>query len=361
MIATLLSHRLPLIGRLAARTLLLAGLSLATAAGAGEFTFKISTLYPDGVVVSRLKQAGAEIEKRTAGSVKLKIYPGGVQGDDATVLRKIRTGQLHGALTQGGAMAPFYKDIQIYNVPLAFHSFEEVDYVRSRMDPLLQAELEKAGWVSFGLVEGGFAYILSNAPVISVDDLRRQKLWVPANDTASEQAAKSWGISPIVLPYGDVLTSLQTGAINAVTVPPTAALIMQWHTRVKFRTDVPLLYTYGLMTISDKYFAKLDPQQQKAVREVLGAAFADLDRQNRKDGLAAIATLRDKQGIQTVKPDAAQFAQWEQLAQKATDEVVGRGELSAAALTALRRNLADFRAGKPAAAGAAAKPAAVVR
>ena len=94
------------------------------------------------------------------------------------------------------------------------------------------------------------------------------------------------------------------------------------------------------------------------MREVLGAAFTDLDRQNRKDGLAAIATLRDKQGIQTVKPDAPQFAQWEQLAQKATDEVAGRGELSAGALAMLRRNLADFRAGKTA---AAAKPAAVAR
>lgn len=343
---------------------LLAGLVCTTGAAAGDFTFKISTLYPDGTaVVTRLKQAGADIEKRTGGAVKLKVYAGGVQGDDATVLRKIRTGQLHGALTQGGAVAQFYKDIQIYNVPLAFRSYEEVDYVRGKMDAQLRAELEKAGWVSFGLVEGGFAYVMSNAPVASVDDLRRQKLWVPANDPASEQAAKSWGISPIVLPYGDVLTSLQTGAINAVTVPPTAAIAMQWHTRVKYRSDVPLLYTYGLMTISDKYFGKLDAGQQQAVRDVLGAAFGELDRLNRKDGIAALAALEGKLGIQSVKPAAAQFAQWEQLAQKATDDVVARGELSASALALLRRNLADFRAGKggATAAVAPAKAATVTR
>ena len=179
-----MSRRPFLAGLLAAVT---AGLLCAAPAFAETVTFKISTQYPDGTrVVNRIKEAGADIEKRTNGAVKLKIYAGGVQGDDATVLRKIRTGQLHGALTQGGAVAQFYKDIQVYNVPLAFRSFEEVDYVRARMDGQMKEELEKAGWVSFGLVEGGFAYILSNAPVATVAELRQQKVWSPANDPASE-------------------------------------------------------------------------------------------------------------------------------------------------------------------------------
>lgn len=337
----------------------LAGLLVAGQVAAAPFTFKISTQYPDGTrVVNRIKQAGDEIDKATGGQVKLKIYAGGVQGDDATVLRKIRTGQLHGALTQGGAVAPFYKDIQVYNVPLAFRSYEEVDYVRSHMDSQLQAGLEKGGWVSFGLVDGGFAYVMSNAPVATVDELRRQKLWIPANDPASEQAAKSWGISPIVLPIGDVLTSLQTGAINAFASPATAAIALQWYSRIKYRTDVPLLYTFGLMSIDQKYFGRIDATQQKVVRESLARAFAELDRQNRQDNVAALATL-EKAGIKVVRPDAAQFGLWDQLALKATDDVVARGELSAGALAQFRKHLADYRAsaaGKPAA--PAAKPAA---
>lgn len=324
--------------------LLVAGFLVSAVAGAETITFKISTLYPDGTpVVNRIKQAGEDIGKRTGGQVKLKVYAGGVQGDDATVLRKIRTGQLHGALTQAGAVAQFYKDIQVYNVPLAFRTFDEVDYVRGKMDAQLKSELEKAGWVSFGIVEGGFAYVMSNAPVVTVADLRQQKLWVPANDSASEQAARSWGISPIVLPIGDVLTSLQTGAINAFAAPTTAAIALQWYSRVKYRTEVPLLYTYGLLTVSDKYFARLDAGQQKIVREALGAAFAELDKNARKDNIAALSTL-DKQGIRIVKPDATQFAQWEHLALKATDDVVARGELSAAALIQFRKYLGEFRA-----------------
>lgn len=322
---------------------LLAGVLLSGLAQA-ETTFKISTLYPDGTpIVTRIKQAGEEITRQTGGEVKLKIYPGGVQGDDATVLRKIRTGQLHGALTQAGAVSQFFKDIQVYNVPLAFRSFEEVDYVREHMDAQLAQELEQAGWVSFGLIEGGFAYVMSVAPVASVADLRQQKLWVPANDPASEQAARSWGISPIVLPIGDVLTSLQTGAINAFASPPTAAIALQWYSRVKHRSDVPLLYTYGLLSISDKHFKRLSPAHQQVVREVLGKAITALDQQNRKDNRDALVTL-EKQGLVIVKPSETQFDEWESLAAKATDDVVARGELSAAALQRLRAHLAAYRA-----------------
>ena len=58
-----------------------------------------------------LRQAASNIEQRTDGSVNLKIYPGGVMGDDKAVLRKLRVGQLHGAaLTSGGVMQP-YQDI----------------------------------------------------------------------------------------------------------------------------------------------------------------------------------------------------------------------------------------------------------
>ena len=161
-----------------------------------------------------------------------------------------------------------------------------------------------------------------------------------------------------MLPIGDVLTSLQTGAINAFASPTTAAIALQWYSRVKYRTDVPLLYTYGILSISDKYFAKLDAGQQKIVRDALEAACAELDHANRKDNIAALATL-DKQGLKVVKLDAAQFAQWEQLALKATDDVVARGELGAGALAQFRKHLADFRAGAAAAPKAAAAVAPV--
>ena len=97
-------------------------------------TLKISTLYPDGTaVVKALKPAGDTSGQETDGRVSLKIYPGGVMGDDRAVQRKIRVGQLHGQMAQGGAFAGAYADSQILNVPLTFNNYAEVDAARAEL------------------------------------------------------------------------------------------------------------------------------------------------------------------------------------------------------------------------------------
>ena len=97
---------------------------------ASAVTLKIATLSPDGSYWMQKMRAGSEeIEKQTGGRVSLKFYPGGVMGDDATVLRKMRLHQLQGAAVTSGALNNIYPDIQLYNQILLFQSEQEVDYV----------------------------------------------------------------------------------------------------------------------------------------------------------------------------------------------------------------------------------------
>ncbi|ASK34716.1 C4-dicarboxylate ABC transporter [Alcanivorax sp. N3-2A] len=307
-------------------------------------TLKISTLYPDGTaVVKALKSAGETIEKETDGRVSLKIYPGGVMGDDRAVQRKIRIGQLHGQMAQGGAFARAWPDSQILNMPLTFNNYEEVDAVREQLDPVIEKGLEEHGWVTFGLVDGGFAYVMSAKPVKSVQDLRDQKLWLPAADTASAEAAKTLGLSPIVLNIGAVLTSLQTGAINAFAAPPVAALTLQWYSRVDYVTDLPLLYTYGVLAIDKRHFGKLSEADQKVVHRVLDARFDDIDRDSREQNRAAFQAIQ-KQGLETVTPSDEQRAEWKRYADKATAELVREGQITQPMLDRLNQALSDYRA-----------------
>ena len=306
-------------------------------------TLQISTLYPDGTaVVTALKQAGDTIEQETDGRVSLKIYPGGVMGDDRAVQRKIRVGQLHGQMAQGGAFAGAYADSQILNVPLTFNDYGEVDAARAELDPLIQQGLEDNGWVSFGLVDGGFAYIMSANPVRSLDDLRDQKLWLPSGDSASANAADTLGLSPIVLNIGSVLTSLQTGAVNAFAAPPVAALTLQWYSRVDYVTDLPLLYTYGLLAIHKRHFDRLAEDDQAVVRRVLESAFDTIDRDSREQNKDAFQAVRN-QGLELVAPSDEQRAEWKRYADKATNELVEEGELSRDMLDRLHRILKAHR------------------
>lgn len=311
---------------------------------ASAMTLRISTLYPEGTsVVSALRAASDEIEKQTEGRVSLRIFPGGVMGDDRAVQRKISIGQLHGALAQGGAFSRFYRDSQILNLPIAFRSYEEVDHVRKTLDPAIRKGFRENGWVVFGPVDGGFAYVMSQNKVDSVDALRQQKLWLPANDSGSEKAARVFGVSPIMLSVGTVLTSLQTGAIDAFAAPPVAALTLQWHSRVKHMSEVPLLYTYGMLAISDKYFSSLAPADQKVVEQILSGAFAKMDRDSRQENLQAYQAIQ--QSLNMVAPTDEQLAEWRSYADKATTQLVADGEISKVMLDQLQGLLAEVRSG----------------
>ena len=194
-------------------------LNAATAA-----TYKIATISPDGLSWMKKLRAGVkEIESATDGRVKFKIYPGGVQGDDQTVLRKMRIGQLHGGALAAGSLTRFFPDLQIYNLPLQFQSYEEVDYIRKEMDQMIADGLAEAGIVTFAFSETGFAYLLTQEPVRTVADLKGLKAWIPDNDPIAAELIKSFDVSPIPLGITDVLAGLQTGLIDAYGTPSSCA------------------------------------------------------------------------------------------------------------------------------------------
>lgn len=298
------------------KRILLALLMLLPLTGAAT-TFKIATLSPDGSSwMQKFRAAAKTIRERTDGRVKFKFYPGGVMGDDKAVLRKIRIRQLQGGAIASGALSAIYPDSQIYNLPMQFRNLAEVDAVRARLDQRLLDGLKQKGFVSFGIAEGGFAYLLSQYPITTVAELRRHKAWVPDIDRMSREAIEAFDIQPIPLPMGDVLTALQTGLVDTVAAPPIVTLALQWHTQVKYLLDLPLLYSYALMIIDKRAFDRLKPSDQKIVHEVMGQTFREIDRQNRVDNEQAMTALR-QQGIEFLQPAPAAREEWESLAAKA--------------------------------------------
>jgi len=308
-------------------------------------SFKIATVVPDGTKwMKEIRKGAKEITQRTEGRVKFRFYPGGVMGNDASVLRKIRIGQLHGGAITGGGVSQIYPDGQIYSLPFAFKSYEEVDYVRKKMDRLILEGIKKKGFISFGLSEGGFAYLMSDEPLRTIDELRSQKVWVPEGDRISRTAFEAIGVSPIPLPLTDVLTGLQTGLINTVGTSPIGAIALQWHTRVRYLTDVPLLYLYGTLVVQRKTFEKLSLKDQKVMKEIMGKTFRIISKQNRKDNQGARQALQH-QGIKFVLPQDERLGQWNHQITKAVDELVEQGVFTDEMLKTLKGHLREFRNG----------------
>lgn len=293
----------------------------------GAVTLKIASLSPEGTVWMQKMRAGArEIEQRSKGRVKFKFYPGGIMGDDLSVLRKIRIGQLHGGAVTGGSLAKQVPQMLAYNTPFAFRSYDEVDRVRAQLDIELVSQLDKKQFVSFGMAEGGFAYLMADKPIHTAADLNNQKVWSPAGDAISNAVFLEGGVTPVNLPVSDVLTGLQTGLINTVSAPPIGAIALQWHTRVRYVTHLPLMYIYATMVVNKRAFNRISAADRKIVTEVMQAVYKDLDKINRKDNLEAMQALK-AQGIKFVELDKQESRRWYDIAGRATDKLIKSGKL----------------------------------
>jgi TRAP-type C4-dicarboxylate transport system substrate-binding protein len=306
-------------------------------------TFKVATVSPDGSMWMKMLRRGAsEIAELTEDRVTFKFYPGGVMGDDKAVLRKIRSGQLHGAVLTAGGLNQVYPDIQLYTLPMVFNNMKEVDFIRSRMDSTLMSGLSEKGFVGFGIAEVGFAYAMSKVEVDTFDEVRSQKVWIPDGDPGAELAIRTFDISPIPLSIADVLGGLQTGLINTVAVPPVGAIALQWHTQLKYVFDLPLLYVYGLLAVRDRQFDRLEAADKTVVREVMGDVVRQVNAQNRIDHERAVEVLKT-QGLIFSEPTSEETVRWKGLADQATEEMIDQGLMSEELVETLDGMLSEYR------------------
>ena len=308
-------------------------------------TFKLATVAPENSQWMRDMRAGAKaISDRTDGRVKIKLYGGGVMGNDNKVLRKIRIGQLHGGAFTAGSLMSIYPDLSVYGLPLLFNSQEEVDFVRERFDAQLKQGLEDAGYVSFGFAGGGFAMVLGNEPVRTLEDLDNQKMWVPEGDTISYAGMEALDLSPVTLPITDVLTGLQTGLLDVVATPPVGAVVLQWHTKVKYGTPMPLVYTMAFIAIDKKRFDRLSAEDQVIVDEVLTGIYANFEQVNRADNEKALAAL-ESVGIEIVALEDGELSKLRGQVESVNRELAEDNVFSLELYEALTGALAEYRAG----------------
>jgi len=326
-------------------TFVLVLLLAAIAPAMAETELKIATIVPEGTSWMKAMREGAdEISKRTEGRVRFKYYTGGVQGNDNQVRRKMRVGQLHGGVFTSGTLRQFQPQAELYGLPLLFRNYEEVTFVRERMDAGVRQSLEDAGFVNFGFAGGGFAYLISATPIATRDSMHGVKVWIPEGDEIARRSSAALGISSVTLPLTDVLTGLQTELIDTVMGPPVGVIVMQWHTAMKYITDIPIAYVYATMLIDKRVFGKIAAADQAIAREVMEGIYQGFDAQGVTEDRAAYQALLDE-GLERVSIDDAEAREWQALIDASNEQAASEGVVPAVLLEELECYLAAFRAG----------------
>lgn len=318
--------------------------SLFSAAPArGQTRVRLATLVPRGTSIHHSLQAMGEAWKQApGGGVMLTIYPDGTMGSEADMVRRMRVGQLQAATLTVGGLSEIDPDVSaLQKMPMMFRSLDEVDYVRSKLQPELEKRLADKGFIVLFWGDAGWVRFFSRRPALRPEDFRSMKMFVTAGDNVEVEIMKAAGYKPIPLEWTDALTSLQTGLVDAIPAPPYFALAGQFDTVTHHMLEVNWVPLVGATVITKKAWNAI-PQ---ATRESLLRSAAETGQQvqarNRQESDEAVEAMK-KRGLQVHALKASDEESWRRTAEGFYPQIRGR-MVPAEMFDKVQHLLADYR------------------
>lgn len=304
--------------RLMGLSLLTFLLLISSALGAEKtLIIKMATLAPEGSSwVKTINALNAEVMKRSENKVQFKIYPGGVLGDETDMLRKTKIGQIQGAALTSAGLSSVFPEYDVLEVPFLFQKYEEVDHILTKMDSFFRKGVDNNGYVMLGWSEAGFIYLMSTVPISGVSDLRKAKVWILEDSSIAKAVFQEAGVKGIPLSVTDVLVGLQTGLVEVVYIPPSGAISLQWFTKIKYITDLPLLYLAGAILIKKETFKEIPSTFQPVLMEIAQRHLNQLKTAIRNENQDALQVMA-KQGIKMITPSREQIEEFKKLSNRA--------------------------------------------
>lgn len=312
-------------------------------ASAENVELRMATLAPDGSSWMKILGKGSvEIDQKTSGRVKVKYYAGGVQGDERDVVRKINLGQLDGAALTSVGLSMIDESIRVLELPRLFTSVEELDYVSDKMWPYFQDKFAKKGFILQDRGEVGWVYFLSKKEIKAVSDLKSQKVWLWGDDGIVKAMYKKLGIAGVPLGVPEVEPSLTTGRIDAAYGSPLAAVALQWNTKVKYITSLPMSYAIGATVVKADVLKKPSAEDKELLLKIARGMSKVLRKQIRKDNIEAKKQMLRK-GVQESETPAGLVSEFDKAAAAVWAELTGK-MFSKVELEQVLKHRADFRA-----------------
>lgn len=293
-------------------------------ASSQALTVKLASLAPTGSPWDDgLKQIAADWQRISNGKVTLKIYPGGIAGDEEDMIRKMRIGQLNAAGLTGIGLCRIFPGILAVQLPLTMRTDEELFCVLDKMKPEFDRQLEKQGFKVLVWTKVGWAHFFSKEPVVRPKDLRDQKMFVYAGDPDGNQAWKDAGFHPVPLSPTDLMSSLQSGMVDAFTTTPLSAASYQWFGLAPHMCGMKWAPLIGGIVISMRTWKKvpkdLRPKLLAATEKTEQTLQANIDEADAK----AIQIMK-KHGltVHPVPPEAV--AKWKAATEKGFTKLIGK-------------------------------------
>jgi TRAP-type C4-dicarboxylate transport system substrate-binding protein len=294
--------------------------ALAPAAASAQVVIKLGTLAPQGSTWHELlKDMAQRWEQASGGKVKLRIYPGGAQGSEGDMVRKIGIGQLQAGSISSVGMHDIVPEPQALSVPFLYDDEQQVECALEKLRPKLEAALDKRGLVALQWSRVGAIDLFCSKPYPTPAEAKDAKVWAWEGDPKSVDAYRAAGLHPVVLSSSDIVPSLQTGMIDCVPNVPLYVLTTRLFERAKYMMDVPWSYMIGATLVRKDAWEKIPADLRPKLLAIAAELGAKVDAEVKRLNEDAVAAMQ-KQGLTLVKGD---FAAWRTAMEKSWPIVRG--------------------------------------
>ncbi len=284
---------------------------------------RLGTLVPQGSAWDKiLRRMGSEWKEASGGDVTLRIYPGGTVGDESEMIRKMRIGQLQVAAISNAGLAEIDSRAYAVMLPMMFESYAEWDYVRQKINPILEENLAENGFIVLAWSDAGWVYFFSNQPMRTPAELKQMKLAGSISETRTVDIFKWAGFNPVPISMVDMLTGLQTGLIDAAYMPIMLAEASQFYRQAKHMTDLKWAPLQGALVMHERAWKQLSSEQKDMVMRTAKDVGEELKQDIRQHEMRSLQAMKSR-GLQVLSLNDSARAEWQKTAEKAYPRVRG--------------------------------------
>ncbi|MFB9147216.1 TRAP transporter substrate-binding protein DctP [Halomonas alkalicola] len=253
----------------------LASLPLAMAAAQAQAEeMAIATILPENMSNNEVYPALVHfknlVETRTDGEITVSIFGNSQLGSEVETAREVQGGRtLQSTIITTGAMSSFYPDYQMMTAPFIFDNWRQAwaffdgewfaDFMSGTVE---QTDMRYLGTFDDG---GGFVAFTNNKRLIeTVEDLEGLNIRTEENP-GHVAIMRALGASATPLPWGEVITALETGLADGQFNAPVLNTTFNFHEVTDYTTLTGHVYNSAAWLVSEDWFQSLTESQQEAI------------------------------------------------------------------------------------------------
>ena len=285
---------------------------------------RVGTVVPKGSLWHEtLLRLSQEWQKIVGPNLEMTIYPGGSLGDEVEMVRQARQGRIQAVGLSSVGLSRIDSSVSCLQIPMMLDSYEALDFVRDKLAPELEKRIEGQGFKVLHWADGGWVYTFSKMPAKTPADLRKTKLFTAAGDPDTETLYKDFGFNVVPLSMTDMVTSLQTGMIDAFATVPLFAQLQETYKLAPNMLNVRWTPLVGGTVISKAAWDALPNEHKTALLEAARKQGGLLRSEIRRMDTVAIQEMQ-KRGLKVVDVDEATRKAWQTEAERAYPQLKGR-------------------------------------